>query len=324
MKLGRRENTGQGERVYYTGFFPGTPRLINPTAAELAEAIGYEQKEGSKEIEYEGKTREGEDFVSIHVWMQAPEGQWFPAKFMFINKEVTDTDEKTGQIKTQWVNQTGNKKKIDSESNLLNTFTKFLNKDKQPIADKIYRRAIQGEAKWYGFLQCWLNHVDPWSVDTNLLIDVKKMFRNIDKYVKDEYQPHIVNQHTLDKMVEDEKSRPEIEAYKKEIWTEPVLAHATVSIGDKDGQPVFYQQVFREFLPHYCIKNVQTAIASNSWKDKKLEYVVEQLTGQYNKDQYSLSLLQKFDPENPATAPLNATNETMRVAADDKVDDMDY
>jgi len=304
----RRENTGSGDRTYYTGFTLMTPRMINPTKEQKAEMIGYDLKEDSKDISYEGKTRDGEEYITMEVWGQTPDGHWLCYKNMFIDKEVTEVDKEGNILTTQYVNQVGGKKKIDKESNLSDNFTKFLDKSKQAIADKIYRKSIQGEAKWYNFLTAWLNHVDPWSAETNHLMDIKKLFRNPDKFIQDEYMPHIKAQLTLDKLQEDKVDSHIIKDQLQEMWTEPILVQATVSIGDKDGQPVFYQQVFREVLPGYCMKNVETAIRTNSWKDKKLEYMVQQLTGEYNKEQYSLSLLQEWVPGQT----IASTNDTIR------------
>lgn len=290
MQLKKSESTG---KKLYTGFFLGKVLAVNPTKEELADLIGYDLNPDQEDIKYEGKTDKGDDYVAMSFWMQAdtPQKQWFNARFRIVNKPLIS--DKSG--KTQWVNQTAGSTWVDKQENLPDWFTHFQNKNKENVADKHVREAMQGEANLYTFLRAWLNGVSFFDVDTNVLVDTERMFRNIDKYVRDEYQPLIDAQIELDK----ETDRDKHAALAKNMLTKPVLALACVYTKDTDEGPKQYQNLYAEFLGGYLQKKVNLAISSNNWMgDDKMKKYYEQVKGEHGcKDAYTLTMLQDFNAD---------------------------
>lgn len=301
MSLKRKEDTAF-EKELFTGFFLGTPRgYVNPTAAQLAEMKGYELKSDAKEPEYESKNQAGEDVVTIMFYLQSENGKWFPVKHRLVDRPVIAKE----SGKQQFVNQCGGdfgSYWVDSKENLPDWFTHY-QKGKVNVADKYYRPAIQGEAGLYQFLNVWYDHVEWRDIESNILIDVKKLFRNPNKYVQEQYQPHLDIQNKLDK----ETVKAAKEVLKKESLVEPVVALATVYTGeDKDGNIVHYQNLYGSFLSHYKMKKISYAVSSGNWNDKDLANYHKQITGPKGiKDSYTLTLLQTFDPNNHQQATNN-------------------
>ena len=112
----RKQNTGggNGDRTLYTGFFLGQCKLVNPSIEQLSTAIGFELTEESKEIKYEGKTKNSDEFVSLHFWLQAENEAWFNAKNMLIDKDVVFKE----SGKTQYVNEVLGSFPVDDKKNL--------------------------------------------------------------------------------------------------------------------------------------------------------------------------------------------------------------
>lgn len=320
MGLNRKEKT---EKRLYTGFFSGTVRgYVNPTAAQLAEMKGYTADEDAKDPVYEDKDKDGNDRITLSFWLQSdgPEKAWFNKKFRLVNKEVVGKE----SGKTQWVNQVGGdfgSAWVDEEKNLTEKFTKYQvetskgSKEYKNIADKVYRKAIFGEDALNNFLHKWYANVDFKKADkegkwSTVLIDKNRIFRNVDKYVHDEYQPLVDVQNRLDKEENINKKR---EIREKELYTGPVVCMATVYTGEKEGEVVHYQNVYDTCLSGYMMKKVSFALSSNNWTgDKGLESWYKQFTDiKYGcKDAYSMTMLEPFDPDQH----IQASNDTIRVA----------
>lgn len=298
MQIKKSESTGT--RTLYTGFFNGKVLAVNPSQEKLAELLGYTPKEDAKEFSYESKDKDGNEVVTVSFWLQADtaEKQWFNARFRLVDKVQVNKE----GTKTQFVNATGGSSWTDKKENLLDWFSHFQDKDKKNIADKYVREAIQGEANLYTFLRAWLAKVSFFDVETNILIDVKKIFRNVDKYVEEQFKPLIDAQIAVDNAEGAKKSE-----LAKELLTAPVVALAVVYTGDKDGEVVHYQNLYQEFLGSYMMKKVSFALSSNNWTaDKGLAKWHEQVTGQHGcKDSYKLCMLEPFDENNHQQATNN-------------------
>lgn len=300
VKKGERKDF---DRQLYTGVFSGIVRSVNPPKEEMGKMFGADMPEEMAEMKYEGTDEKtGKEFVTVSFWLQAdtPEKQWFNQRFRIVDKEATN---KNGD-KAQYVNATMGSSWIDDEKNLQEWFTHFQDKDKNNIADKPYRKGLQGEAGLYEFLKAWLSGVDWFDQDTNVMADTKKMFRNINKWVREEYQPHIKVYSEWESYQPCDKKK-ELE---KEVLTGPVICCAVVYTGDKEGQPVHYQNLWNAYLPGYNWKKVCTAIQTNNWNDKGIKKWYDGLTsGEYScKDAYTTGYLVKFD----ASSHQQATNET--------------
>lgn len=321
MQLNKRsESTGTGSKTLYYGFTEANIVAVNPDYKQICSLYGSEPKEDGKEPSYEGTTKTGnDDYVVVEFWLQSstPEKQLFRRRIMLTDKEV---ESKSG--KKQYVNQAGQSAYADNEKNLQEFFTKFqeadptdpekdwIKKKKINVADKEYRVAIQGEADLYDMLSKWLGRVklsgkDNDGVYANILVDKKKMFRNIDKWVDSELRGLIGN----------------------EEYVTPVVENLTVKT---DAEGKHYQNVWKT-LPSTIkdgarysstISVIRVCAASNSWdKNPTLKkYVAEMTTGDYPcNDAYNLGMLQEWDPNNPSN-PISSTNETIRHSEDPATD----
>jgi len=285
---------------------------VNPTKDQLAAMKGYTLQNDAKELVYEDKDKDGNERVTISFWLQAdaPEKPWFNAKFQLVDKPAVTKPEEGKVQKIQFVNQSGGdfgSTWIDDEKNLPDWF-KFVQEGKKPdrknVADRQFRSAIVGEAELYQFLHHWYAHVQ-WDkpmegVYSSLFVDVKRLFRNVDKYVQTEYQPLIDVQNALDKAIET-GDKGKAESLKKEILVGPVTAMAIVTSKDTDEGTKHYQNLYKQFMGGYQYKKVLFAVQNNKWDaDKGLASWHKQVTSpEYGcQGAYTLTTLQAFDPEN--------------------------
>lgn len=284
MQLSESKSTGS--KKLYTGIFSATVKAVNPDKEELAELIGYELKENANEQKYEDTDKDGNEVVIISFWEQTPEKQWFNSRFRITDKICTNKD----GTKTQYVNQLGDATYVDDEKNLPNWFKHFTDKDNNIIGDKYVRKALIGEANLYNFIKSWLGKVDWFSADTKILIDdMKKLFRNVDKYVADEYK-------TLLPGTDNAK------------YTDDIVALAVIYTGEKDDKIVHYQNVYGEYLPakikdgsRYNVNTlslINMSVNSNNWSNPRLKKWLAQLESEFGcKDAYTVGSLTEFNPE---------------------------
>lgn len=295
-----KKAASSGDRKLFTGFFSGKVIGVNPSKEQLGELLGFEPSAEMEEIKYDGETDKGDSFVTLSFWLEAstPEKQKFNARFRIVDKPLIS--EKSG--KKAFVNQSGMQTWCDDESNLPEWFTKFSDKNKKPIADKIVRESMQGEAGLYTFLKAWLGKVSFYDQATNILVDKKKLFRSVDKFIADQFLP-------LMKATEDE------------VLIDNVVALATVYTTEKDGEVKQYQNIYQEYLGQTMMKKISLSMSTNSWQaDKVTKKFYDQLTGEHGcKDSYTLTMLQDFDP----ASCLAATNDLMKVDAA-SADSTDY
>lgn len=303
------------ESKLYTGFFLGETIAVNPTREQLAKLKGYELKEPEegkeiKEFSYEGKTPEGDEYVDMVFYIKAithPDKPIFQHRFRLVDKDVISEKEENGvkTVKCQWVNQQGFTAWCDDKKNLLDKFTKIQKKtyeDKvlistENLGDSEYRLAIQGEGALYNFIQAWCDKGSAFTgkscLETNVFIDKKKAFRNIEKYVESEIRPEIGN-----------------------ARTGPFNILAMVGISEKDGKVNHFQNVYNEFWPDgkytgWKFKSMLPCITSGNWNlnentIKTHDYLVKSL----KKSAFTLGWLSIFDEK----SHMNAGNETFKAA----------
>jgi hypothetical protein len=285
MELER--STGTGTKKLFTGIFSGKVVAINPTKEELSELLGFELTSETKDQVYEGKTDKGDDFVSISFWLEAdtPEKQKFNARFRLVNKPVLSE----GSGKKQFVNQSATSTWVDNEDNLPSWFTDFRDKNGNPIlkddkgaltGDKKVRESIQGEANLYNFLRSWFGKVSFFSERTNILMDVNKLFRDVENFVDKEY-------------------RSQLRAGDDAMITN-VVAMAYVNISEKEGDVKMFQNIYSDYLGQWQMKKINFALSSGNWEaDKGIKKWKEQLEGKYGCDgAFTFTPLQAFDPTN--------------------------
>jgi hypothetical protein len=301
MAIQVKKSEGFSSKLF-TGFFTGKVIAINPTKEEHAALLGYELKENAEEIKYSGETEQGKSYVDINFIMEAntPEKQKMSARF-----RITDTDSvSTRSGKTQYVNQLGDQSWNLKEEDLADFFTNFQTKEKKNVGEKIHRVAMQGEATFYNFFKAFLAKGDFYSPETNILVDKKRLFRNVDKFVNEEY-------------------RPLLDATGDKSLVDSVMALAIVQIKEKDGKVNQYQKLYPSFMPGYMMKKMSLAISSaNFMADNKIKKFYEYLTGENGcKDAYTLTLLQPYNPEAHAQASTSTFIQEGEVATDTGFDE---
>jgi len=162
--------------------------------------------------------------------------------------------------KKQYINSIGSCAWSDDPNNLPDWFTK-----------RDYRVAFVGEEDFYNFLRTWLGELDYRSAETTLQLEWKKLMKGNVKDVKDQIDGE---------------------------WCNNIVALATISVKNKDGESKEYQGVYNKgFLPKYTLKQfrainykdskVIAGLKSKKPKDlKPHERFVLNLTGEYGSKEY--------------------------------------
>jgi hypothetical protein len=280
------KSKGTGSKSLYVGIFSAKVIAINPTTEEISALFGKEADPEKEETKYEGTSTTGtnDEYVVIAPWVEVTsteEHQKFKIPFYLVDKPMVWP--KSGKL--QFVSSTGDNGSADSAANLQDWFTHYQDfKTKENTADKVVRQAIEGEANWYQFLKPWLSKVKFSDPATNILFDSKKLFRNVDKYVNDEYR-------ALLKMDSEETLIGEI------------VGLAYVVTKEKDGVISHQQKFWGTFLGPQVkdgsrwiatMNAVNTAMSTGNWKtlDKWHKGITDLEHG--CKGHYKLELLQPF------------------------------
>ncbi len=183
--------------------------------------------------------------------------------------EDKERENKDGS-KKQYINNIGKCAWADDENNLPEWFTK-----------RDYRVAYVGEEELYEFLRTWLGELNYTKDDTVLQLEWKKLIKGNVKDLKDQVDgAYCIN----------------------------VIALATVTIRQKDGENKEYQTIYNKaILPGYYLKNfrlvnyndlsVQNNLRTKKTRDlKPVERFVVNVTGEYGcKDYYILRELQDYN-----------------------------
>lgn len=190
--------------------------------------------------------------------------------------EDKDRENKDG-TKKQYINNIGGCTWAADENDLPEWFTK-----------REYRVAKMGEEDLYNFLRVWLGELDYSKESTVLQLEWKKLMKGNVKDLKDQVDG---------------------------AYSVNVVALATVSIKEKDGENKEYQSIYNKaFLPAYYLKNfrlidynsptVQSGLRAKKSKDlKPHERFVLTVTGEYGcKDYYTLRDIQEYNSEDNLVA----------------------
>jgi hypothetical protein len=289
------KSTGQGQAQLSIGIFEGKVVGLNLTRKQMCEWRGWELKPDDKELEYVGEDKDGNTRVTLDFCIEdVATGKKFSHRLMITDKK--SASEKSGKL--QYVSQTGMSTWVDDKKNLPGWFLNFTDKDKNVVGETDYRQAYMGEADVYEFFRNWLNKVNWFSQTTNVLLDMKKIFRgNVDEI------------------------RSLIAAEGDDALATTTVFMATVYITEKDGEKKMYQNLARMYMPGYRIKNARLACSTNSWDaDKNTKRFKESCIGEYGiKDAFALEMLKDFDE----SQHINATDNVIQHSTD-AVDNTDY
>lgn len=192
-----------------------------------------------------------------------------------INLKEKDVVTKDGS-KKQYINNIGTTTWAPDDNSLPEWFTK-----------RDYREAYAGEELLYRFLKTWLSELDYTKDSTVLQLDWKKIIKGNVKDLKEQVDG---------------------------AYCGNVLALASVSVSNTNGENKEYQRVYDRVLPVYYQKNfrlinyndpkVVQPLRDKKPKDlKPHERFVVEITGQYGcKDYYVLRDLQEYNPDDNLVA----------------------
>lgn len=157
----------------YVGFTKVQLRAINPTREELNKLLGKEDAEDDKEIVYLSQDNDGNDRVRLSFWLYDEKmDNYFVHSFNLTDKVRLSKD----GVKTQYVNNTCITAWSDEDKNLPDWFTAFLDKGKQELGSKEYRKALLGEEELVILLRAWLGRMTWNDIHCSVLVDTKALF----------------------------------------------------------------------------------------------------------------------------------------------------
>jgi|TARA_R110000868_G_scaffold54354_4_gene170040 hypothetical protein len=273
--------------VKKVGLFEANVIAVNPNTEEFKDILNMELKEDSKQTEYLGTSKEGNNTtLRVDFWLEeVKKKDKFKVTFFLENKEKENKD----KTKKQYINSIGSCSWAADANDLPEWFSK-----------REYRVAFVGEEELYNFLRSWLGNLDYREAETTLQLEWKKLM--------------VGN-------VKDLKSQVGGE------WVTPVVALATIKTVEKEDGVKEYQGVYNKaFLPGYCLKafrlldyskqDVLTGLRSKKSKDlKPHERFALNVAGEYGcRDYYTLRDLKDYSADDNLVASDKAISE----------DDADY
>lgn len=270
----QREQKQVQEFPKKVGLFEAEVVAINPTAEEYKEVLDIELPADSKATEYLGKSRDGNTYLRVDVWLKdIKSGDKFKTTFFLEDKERENKD----GSKKQYINNIGRCAWADDPNNLADWFTK-----------RDYRVAYVGEEELYEFLRTWLGKLDFMKEDSVLQADWKKLMKGNVSELKGQVDG----------------------AYCTNIGALATIVMKEKDGETKEYQGVYN----KSFLPAYALKNfrlinyndatVQSALRGKKLKDlKPHERFVINVTGEYGcRDFYILRDLKEYNAEDNLVA----------------------
>jgi hypothetical protein len=273
MKTPKREQKSTGGQIFKNiGLGEFKVLALNPdmmTYFKLMD-ISEESQEKFKETEYVSDTKDGDTMIRLNfICEEVNTKQKFNMNFNLVDKiRVSQSG------KTQWVNSVGDSAFVDSADNLQSWFKEFQSRDKQKLADKEYREAHQGEAELYTFMRTWLQGVDFYNPDVNILLDWNKLMRGNWKEIASLINTDEVN--TFVAMVE-------------------------VRVVEKEGEDTkHYSGIYsRSFLPGYKMRLIRNSITSGvALTDKGIIKFKSDIEGEYGcRNLFEWAIIHEFNPD---------------------------
>jgi hypothetical protein len=270
----QREKKQVQEFAKKVGLFEAEVVAINPTTEEYKEALDIELPAESKATEYLGKSRDGNTYLRVDVWLKdVKSGDKFKTTFFLEDKERENKD----GSKKQYINNIGRCAWADDPNNLSDWFTK-----------RDYRVAYVGEEELYEFFRTWLGKLDFMKESSVLQADWKKLMKgNVSELKSQVDGAYCTNIGALATIVMKEKDGE-----------------------SKEYQGVYN----KAFLPAYALKNFRLinyndATVQNALRGKKLKEIkpherfVINVTGEYGcRDFYILRDLKEYNAEDNLVA----------------------
>jgi hypothetical protein len=249
MKGNKKEQRDFAKEI---GLFEAKVVSINPTREELETLLGAEIEKDPEYVERKklkdadgNETGREVDSVRLSIWLRDVKDE---SKLKNLTFYLEDRPrENKDKTKTQYINSVGTTTWIsneEGESSLPNWFTHFLDRNKQVIGNKSFRKAIVGEEEVANFIKNW-TLFDTFDVETDISIDTKRLFRG--------------NVKQLSELINSD-------------MTQSIVAMATVRIKEKvvdeetgQKETEIYQGVHnKDFLPGYTMKFFRGATFDNN------------------------------------------------------------
>lgn len=270
----QREQKQVQEFAKKVGLFEAEVVAINPTAEEYKEILDIELPADSKATEYLGKSRDGNTYLRVDVWLKdVKSGDKLKTTFFLEDKERENKD----GSKKQYINNIGRCAWADDPNNLANWFT---NRD--------YRVAFVGEEELYEFLRTWLGKLDYMKENSVLQADWKKLMRgNVSELKSQVDGAYCTNIGALATVIMKEK-----DGESKEYQ----------GVYNKAFMPAYALKNFR--LINYNDTTVQNALRTKKLKElKPHERFVLNVTGEYGcRDFYILRDMKEYNADDNLVA----------------------
>jgi len=292
----KREKKEFSDVVKRVGLLEARVVAINPNEEEFLSVLGKTLKEDSKATEYLGKSKDGNTFLRIDVWLQDV-------------KDVCEEDKEVGKYKVTFFLENKERENKDFTKkqyiNDVGTCTWAVDEDSLPswFAKGESRVAFIGEEDLYNFMRTWLGEIDFKNEEATLLMDWKKLMKGNVKELKDQIDGE---------------------------WCSRFAALATIIVKEKEGETKEYQGIFNKaFIPEYSLKHFRLvdynnpklieSIKSKKSKDQKAhEKFIAAVSGDYGcRDIYVLKDIQDYDANKFFVA-------SDRIIESDDSDDSEY
>lgn len=277
MVKGNQREQKAGANTKYVGFTLVKLKAINPTRKELNELLGIEDQDDDKEINYITQDPEGNDRVRLSFWLHDEKlDKYFVHSFNLTNKLRTSKD----GVKNQYINSSCITAWSDEEKFLPDWFLKFMDKDKNEIGKKEFRRALLGEEELATLLRSWLGRMSWNDPASSVLIDTKAL-------LKQDYAE-------LRKQIGGSYDTPFV-----------ILTGVRTDDNDPEKQ---YQQVYgKSFLPGGFMSYIEKGFKFKTDYAKKVWARFEaEVTGEYGFSSYfEMSVIKEYDPKaDPAASTM--------------------
>lgn len=270
----QREQKQVQEFAKKVGLFEAEVVAINPTAEEYKEILDIELPADSKATEYLGKSRDGNTYLRVDVWLKdVKSGDKLKTTFFLEDKERENKD----GSKKQYINNIGRCAWADDPNNLANWFT-----------SRDYRVAFVGEEELYEFLRTWLGKLDYMKENSVLQADWKKLMRgNVSELKSQVDGAYCTNIGALATVIMKEK-----DGESKEYQ----------GVYNKAFMPAYALKNFR--LINYNDTTVQNALRTKKLKElKPHERFVLNVTGEYGcRDFYILRDMKEYNADDNLVA----------------------
>lgn len=179
------------DKKLYVGWAESKVVAVNPTQEEF-EKMGMDVEE---EPVYQ-KEKDGETLTWVDFWMEELKTGLKYKRTFFVQDvpaKTTNKEEKPNFVeKTQYVNQIGDSFWAANKKDLSESFTKFRKKkgksgdEYETYGDKTIRIAKKGEGDLMNFIKMWMGGCNFRDVNTNILLDMKKIFNGNFKEIKEQ------------------------------------------------------------------------------------------------------------------------------------------